>query len=74
MHILPATQVRIILSILNAHKAQPCVPWGITAAGWHAYRSHWNKEVRDAAEAHPYCGRPVHFGISKQKQQLQACA
>ena len=49
------TEVRIILSILDAYKQDPPVPWHITRLGWETYANHMNPLVREATLCHPHC-------------------
>lgn len=47
------TQVRIVLSILNAHTEDPQPPWGVTMLGWQTYAKHPDQRVREAVARHP---------------------
>ena len=53
--VLAVTEVRLILSVLDAYKQNPPVPWHITRAGWEAYANHMNPLIREATLSHPHC-------------------
>ena len=65
MNVSPATQERLMLSILDAWKEVPEVPWHISMAGWNYYARHESKEVREKTLSHPFC--PLCIVVKYQK-------
>ena len=78
MTVIPRrTADRAYFKILRAFK-NPKIPWGITAEGWRFFLGHPHPVIREAAEVHPYSGRPVQkrrdHPVEFLPSDQQACA
>jgi hypothetical protein len=66
-HIRAEREIELMLSILNAWKEHPPVPWHITEAGWRVYTKHPNRKVRLAAQNNPRCPKKLKYRIRTMK-------